>query len=92
MIDYIDNFFNYASNVNVSKLLRIFWFFFFFEFTRFFLFEFIVLIIWKLNEPKRKAINEEARIRFFIESPLISIIVTGKNEGKKIFKHATSLQ
>ena len=63
MIDYIDNFFNYASNVNPSKLLRIFWFFFFFEFTRFFLFEFIVLIIWKLNEPKRKAINEEARIR-----------------------------
>lgn len=92
MIDYIDNFFNYASNVNVSKLLRIFWFFFFFEFTRFFLFEFIVLIIWKLNEPKRNAINEEARIRFFIESPLISIIVPGKNEGKNIFKLATSLK
>ncbi len=92
MIEYIDNFFDYATNVNTSKLLRVFWFFFFFEFTRFFLLELFVLILWKLNEPKRKRKNDEARVRFLIESPLISIIVPGKNEGKNIYKLARSLK
>lgn len=92
MIEFIDEFINYISAVGVSKLIRIFWFFVYFEFARFFLFELSVIIIWKINERKRNIRYEKARQRFFIERPLISIIVPGKNEGKHIFKLANSLR
>ncbi len=92
MIEAIDNFFNYIFTVGPLKLVRVFWFFVFFEFIRFFLFELIVLIIWKLNEPKRKLKLLDARIRLYIERPLISIIVPGKNEGKHIYKLIISLK
>lgn len=92
MIDAIDEFFSYISAVGPSKLLRIFWFFVFFEFARFFIFELTVLIIWKLREPQRKDRYENARRRLYIERPLVSIIVPGKNEGKHIFKLANSLK
>lgn len=92
MIEFIDEFINYIAAVGVSKLLRIFWFFVYFEFARFFLFELSVMIIWKINENKRNIRYEKARQRFFIERPLISVIVPGKNEGKHIFKLANSLR
>lgn len=92
MIEFIDEFFNYISAVGVSKLIRIFWFFVYFEFARFFLFELLVVIIWKYNEPKRLIKYQKARERLFIEQPLISVIVPGKNEGKHIFKLANSLK
>jgi poly-beta-1,6-N-acetyl-D-glucosamine synthase len=92
MIEFIDEFINYITAVGVSKLLRIFWFFVYFEFARFFLFELSVMIIWKINEKKRNIKYEKARQRFFIERPLISVIVPGKNEGKHIFKLANSLR
>ena len=79
MIEFIDEFFNYISAVGPTKLLRIFWFFVFFEFARFFIFELGVLIVWKIREPKRKEQYINARRRLFIERPLVSIIVPGKN-------------
>lgn len=92
MIDALDNFFNYITEVGPTKLLRIFWFFVFFEFARFFIFELAVLIVWKLREKKRNELYANARRQLFIERPLISIIVPGKNEGKHIFKLANSLK
>lgn len=92
MIDALDNFFNYITEVGPTKLLRIFWFFVFFEFARFFIFELTVLLVWKLREKKRNEQYANARRRLFIERPLVSIIVPGKNEGKHIFKLANSLK
>ena len=92
MIEAIDSFFNYIATVGPNKLVRVFWFFVFFEFLRFFVFELIVLIIWKLNEKKRRKKYNEGRTRFFIERPLISVIVPGKNEGKHIYKLIISLK
>ncbi|MES2565976.1 MAG: glycosyltransferase [Bacteroidota bacterium] len=92
MIEAVDGFFSYISAVGPSKLLRIFWFFVFFEFARFFIFELTVLIIWKLREPQRKERYANARRRLFIERPLVSVIVPGKNEGKHIYKLANSLK
>ncbi len=92
MIEFIDEFLNYITSVGVTKLIRIFWFFVYFEFARFFLFELSIIIIWKLKEPKRKIRYQKARERLFIEQPLISVIVPGKNEGKHIFKLANSLK
>ncbi|MCW3076010.1 MAG: hypothetical protein JWO32_619, partial [Bacteroidetes bacterium] len=49
MFEYVDNFFNYIYQVGPSKLIRIFWFFVFFEFIRFFVLEFLVLVIWRIK-------------------------------------------
>lgn len=92
MIEAIDNFFNYIFTVGPLKLIRVFWFFVFFEFMRFFVFELAVLVIWKLNERKRREKLLEGRKRLFIERPLISIIVPGKNEGKHIYNLIISLK
>lgn len=92
MIEAIDNFFNYIFTVGPLKLIRVFWFFVFFEFMRFFVFELTVLIIWKLNERKRREKMLDGRKRLFIERPLVSIIVPGKNEGKHIYNLIISLK
>src|SRR6185369_1459456 len=92
MIESIDNFFNYIFTVGFLKLVRVFWFFVFFEFIWFFLFDLVVLIIWKLNEKKRMRKLHEGRRRLFIERLLVSIIVLGKNEGKHIYKLIISLK
>jgi len=92
MIDALDNFINYITEVGPTKLLRIFWFFVFFEFARFFIFELAVMLIWKLREKKRNEEYANARRRLFIERPLVSVIVPGKNEGKHIYKLVSSLK
>jgi len=92
MIEAIDNFFNYIFTVGPLKLIRVFWFFVFFEFIRFFLFELVVLIVWQINSGKRKHKLLEGRKRLYIERPLVSIIVPGKNEGKHIYKLIISLK
>lgn len=92
MIDAFDGFLNYISTVGPLKLLRIFWFFVYFEFARFFVLELAVIVVWKLREPARKILYSSARKRLFIERPLVSIIVPGKNEGPHIYKLANSLK
>ena len=92
MNESIDNFFSYITAAGPSKLVRIFWFFVFFEFLRFFLFELTTLIIWRIGKKTRKLKYEVARQKLFIDRPLISIIVPGKNEGKHIYKLAMSMK
>jgi cellulose synthase/poly-beta-1,6-N-acetylglucosamine synthase-like glycosyltransferase len=92
MTEAIDNFFSYISAVGVSKLVRIFWFFVFFEFLRFFLFELTTLLIWRIGKETRKMKYEVARQKLFIDRPLVSIIVPGKNEGKHIYKLVMSMR
>ncbi len=92
MITYLDEFFNYLLSVSPSKLIRVFWFFFFFEFVRFFLVDFTTVLLWKLTAIFRKKRVFDGRALFWAEKPLISIIVPGKNEGKHIFKLANSLK
>jgi cellulose synthase/poly-beta-1,6-N-acetylglucosamine synthase-like glycosyltransferase len=92
MTEAIDDFFSYISAVGPSKLVRIFWFFVFFEFLRFFLFELTTLLIWRIGKETRKLKYEVARQKLFIDRPLVSIIVPGKNEGKHIYKLVMSMR
>ena len=92
MIDTLDDFLNYITVVGPSKLVRIFWFFVYFEFVRFFIFELAVLLVWKARAKKRNARYASARRQLFIERPLVSILVPGKNEGQHIYKLANSLK
>lgn len=88
----IDNFINYISEVGVSKLYRIFWFFIFFELFRLVLIDLLALIFIKTKRFFTKSKREKARRLFLMENPLVSIIVPGKNEGKHIYKLASSLK
>lgn len=92
MIEFIDNFFNYITEVGPLKLLRIFWFFVFFEFARFFIFELLLVVSWRLRAKSRGRREAMARERLFIDRPLVSVLVPGKNEGKHIYKLANSLK
>jgi len=92
MTEAIDDFFGYIGIVGPAKLIRIFWFFIFFEFLRFFLFELTTLVIWYLGNKTRKKKYQVARRKLFIDRPLVSIIVPGKNEGEHIYKLVMSMK
>jgi cellulose synthase/poly-beta-1,6-N-acetylglucosamine synthase-like glycosyltransferase len=95
-MDYIAiefyNFVSYIREVGFGRLLRVFWFFFVFELVRYVLVEFITLIFIAWERRQNKAFYEDARRRFLLEYPLVSILVPGKNEGKHIYKLVTSLR
>ncbi|MEX2484299.1 MAG: glycosyltransferase [Brumimicrobium sp.] len=88
----VDYFFHYISEVGTSKLIRIFWFFIIFEFSRFIVIDFIALIFIFFKRKFTKKKRKEARRQLFLYNPLVSIIVPGKNEGKHIFKLVSSLK
>jgi cellulose synthase/poly-beta-1,6-N-acetylglucosamine synthase-like glycosyltransferase len=88
----IDYFFHYISEVGTSKLVRIFWFFMIFEFSKLFVIDFLALIFIYVKRKLTKKKRKEARRQLFLHNPLISIIVPGKNEGKHIYKLVSSLK
>lgn len=91
MIEYIDEFIQYANAAGPEKLIRLFWFFFMFEFTRYYIIDLVTLVFWKIKLKLQKSRWEEAKRNLFNESPLVSIIVPGKNEGKHLYKLTKSL-
>lgn len=92
MVEFWDDFFAYLASVGYMKLVRIFWFYVLFEFLRYVFLETIALLSWKFKSWVQKNQMKEARKLMWDESPLVSIIVPGKNEGKHIFKLAKSLR
>ena len=88
----IHEFLMYLRTVGFSKLLRVFWFFFFFEFFRYVLVDLVSLIFIKWDRKRNKYKYLDAKRRLWLELPLVSIIVPGKNEGKHIYKLTTSLK
>lgn len=91
MFDF-DDFYSYITSVGYWKLIRIFWFYILFEFFRYIFMEAVTIVIWKLKQRLNRNKWQHARKRFLNENPKISIIVPGKNEGKHIYKLATSLR
>lgn len=89
--DLIDNYLRFLQSLTVNHFVRLFWFYIFFEFLRYFVLEWFVLNLWavrrKLNKPKFDMAHEE----MLFENPLVSIIVPGKNEGKHLYKLIKSL-
>ena len=88
----VDYFFHYISEVGTSKLVRIFWFFVIFEFSKLFVIDFLALIFIYIKRKLTKKKRKEARRQLYLYNPLVSIIVPGKNEGKHIFKLVSSLK
>lgn len=90
MVDPFE-FIRYWQLAGWEKFLRVFWFFFLFEFTRYVLIDYLVLIFYYLKRKVHKSDWEDARTALHLEQPLVSVIVPGKNEGKHLFKLVKSL-
>ncbi len=81
----------FMRNLSWTELLSVYWYLFFIEFPRYYLLELIITIYVKLTYHIQNRKKAEARMKLFIERPLITILVPGKNEGKNIYKLVTSL-
>ena len=82
----------FLRNLSFKELLSMYWFLFFVEVPRYYLLELIIVLYMVLTYPIRKTKKDVARMKLFIERPLITILVPGKNEGKNIYKLVTSLR
>lgn len=89
---FLDEFLNYVHQLSAEKLLRVFWYFFIFEFLLHFIFDLVIIILWEFAQKLRKRKIAEARERLMNSRPLVSIIVPGKNEGKHIYQLVNTLR
>lgn len=81
----------FTQNMSWKYLASTFWFLIFIEFPRYYFLDVIMAIRHGLTWKSRARKNAVARRLLFIERPLVSIIVPGKNEGPHIYKLLQSL-
>ncbi len=91
-MNFLDEFYHYVTSIDFAKFVRVFWFFIFFEFLRFFVLDFATVSLWWFTRRFRRDRRNAARKELLTHRPLISIIVPGKNEGKHIYQLAQSLR
>jgi len=89
--DFLDNYIRFLTSLSFNHFVRLFWFYIFFEFARYFVLEFIILNFVKLRKYFERDKYKKAKKDLFFEYPLISILVPGKNEGKHLYKLVNSL-
>ncbi len=82
----------FTRNISWQVLLNTYWFLFFVEFPRYYLLEIIITCWYKMRFRTRQKSQEIARMKLYIEYPLVTILAPGKNEGKNIFKLVQSLR
>ena len=83
--------FNYWYQAGWAKIFRVFWYFIIFELFRYVLIDYIIVALYFLDKKFNRKRWTKARQHLFVENPLISIIVPGKNEGKHLYKLTRSL-
>ncbi len=81
----------YWFAVGFPKFLRVFWYFCIFEFTRYIIIDYIIAFFKWTNKNNEEAEREIAKRALFLENPLVSIIIPGKNEGAHLYKLTKSL-
>jgi len=87
----IDEFIAFWTSAGAAKALRVFWYFFAFEVSRYVLFDFVVVLFYKGDRYMKRGNRESAKESLWAELPFVSVIVPGKNEGKHIYKLVQSL-
>lgn len=74
-----------------EAFLRVFWLFFVFEFTRYLAFDYLMLLVYYLDQIINFRKKQHARDALWEDRPLISIVVPGKNEGRHFYKLTRTL-
>lgn len=82
----------FTANMSWTYLVTTFWFLIFIEFPRYYLLDVIAAVHRGLTWRSRMRKEALARRMLFLERPLVSILVPGKNEGSNIYKLLRSLQ
>jgi len=88
MVDFV----TYWSMEGVSGFFRVFWFFILFEFPRFIVMDYSMLIVYWVKGKFAERDYQEAREEFLSAKPFISVIVPGKNEGENFERLVESLE
>ena len=81
----------FTRNLSWSAIFSTYWFLFVIEFPRYYFLEFVIAIYYKVTFRSRQKKQAVARMKLFIENPLVTILAPGKNEGKNIYKLVKSL-
>jgi len=91
MKQILPEYLNYWHQVGFGSLVRVFWYFFLFEFTRYIIIDYLIFGYYLITQKAREERFKQAQRRLRLENPLVSIIIPGKNEGKHLFKLTKSL-
>ena len=81
----------FTANMSWSYLVTTFWFLIFIEFPRYYLLDIVAGIHRGLTWRSRHRKEALARRMLYLERPLVSILVPGKNEGPNIYGLLKSL-
>lgn len=91
-VDIFDDFVGgFSRNISWEVMVSVYWYLVFVEFPRYYLLETLLVAYRNLFRWRYRRRDELARSRLFIEKPLVSILVPGRNEGTKIYNLVTSL-
>ncbi|MEG1909749.1 MAG: glycosyltransferase [Bacteroidales bacterium] len=92
IVHFWDSIFAFLGSWSWPMLLTTFWFFFFIEVPRYYLFDLVIIVYRKMRWKYYLKKYQKAKLEFYHAMPFISILVPGKNEGKHIFKLVNSLR
>ena len=81
----------FTRNLTWSAVLHTYWFLFIIEFPRYYFLELVISIWHQITFKSRKRKQDVAKMKLYLENPLITILAPGKNEGKHIYKLVKSL-
>ncbi len=84
--------YQYFDQLSVNEFIRVYWYVFFIEIPRYLLFDYFILIMFYLRRFSDRKVYREAKNRFWVDQPLVSILAPGKNEGKNLYKLVKSLE
>lgn len=87
----MEGFINFWAEQGPGGFVRIFWFYFFLEFPRYVLLDYVFLISYRLKQRFNFNHYVEARHALWTEFPLVTILIPGKNEGKNYYRLIRSL-
>jgi cellulose synthase/poly-beta-1,6-N-acetylglucosamine synthase-like glycosyltransferase len=74
-----------------GEFFRLFWLFFVFEFTRYILFDYVILAVYYIDHALNFRKFQRAKSLLWQERPLVSVVVPGKNEGRNFYKLTRTL-
>ena len=87
-----DEIFNYFNELSINQFFRIYWYVLFIEVPRYLILDYFILLMFYLRRFSDRKLYREAKSRFWVEQPLVSVLAPGKNEGKNLYKLVKSLE
>ncbi len=91
LIEFLEKALAFYRSLTPEAFLRLFWLFFVFEFTRYLLFDYVIVAVYYIDQAINFRSIQRARYRLWQERPLVSIVVPGKNEGRHFYKLTRTL-